>query len=230
MKRIPYTLLNETYLKSIYGCDKDGIITVPTASPNNCGNRCVIKIKIKNGKILGLSTDCSEDTADNPQIRSCLKGRSYLDTFLHQDRLLYPMKRVGKRGEGKFERISWEEAITTIATEMTRIKNTYGPQARYCNYATGYEMCAAIPSVMIRRLMALDGGYLGYYNNYSCSPSSLSAKLMYGSVYTGNSRNDYVNSKLIILWGYNPAETNCGGNTMYALHQAKNLISLHVPF
>lgn len=221
MYKIPYQLLDETKLARLFGRDKEGVITVPTASHNNCGGRCVIKIHLKNGKILDLSTDSCEDTPDHLQVRSCLRGHSYLDTFLHKDRLLYPMKRIGKRGEGRFKRISWEEAVSVIADEMTRIKHTYGPQARYCNYATGYEMCAASPSVMVRRLLALNGGYLGYYNNYSCSPSSLSASLIYGTDQTGNSRNDYVNSKLILLWGANPAETFCGGNTMYHLLMAK---------
>lgn len=221
MNQIPYQLLDESALKQKFGCDKHGIITVPTASHNNCGSRCVIRLRIQNGKIIGLSTDSCKDSSMNPQIRSCVRGHSYLDTFLSPERILYPMKRVGKRGEGRFMRISWGEAIHTIAHEMTRIKETYGPQARYCNYATGYEMCAASPSVMIRRLLAMDGGYLGYYNNYSCSPSALSARLMYGTIFTGNSRNDYVNSKLILLWGFNPAETFGGGNTMHCLLQAK---------
>ncbi len=219
--QLPYRLIDEAILEQQFSRDQDGFLIVPTASHNNCGSRCVIRLKIKDGKIRELSTDSCEDTGENPQIRSCLRGHSYLDTFLHKDRILYPMMRTGKRGEGKFRRISWEEATSFLAGEMTRIKETYGPQARYCNYATGYEMCAASPSVMARRLLALDGGYLGYYNNYSCSSSGLAAELMYGTWNTGNSRNDYVNSKLILLWGFNPAETFCGGNTMYALRKAK---------
>ncbi len=220
-KYLPYRLLDEALLARTFGRQKDGSVIVPTASHNNCGSRCVIRIHIKDGNITGLSTDSCTDTPQNPQIRACLKGRSYLDTFLSPERILYPMKRAGKRGQGRFTRISWEEAISTIASEMTRIKQAYGPAARYCNYATGYEMCAASPSVMIRRLLALDGGYLGYYNNYSCSASDKAAKLMYGTNFTGNSRSDYVNSRLIILWGANPAETFCGGNTMYSLLAAK---------
>lgn len=219
--RLPYELFDESILEQQFSRDRDGYLIVPTASHNNCGSRCVIRLKIKDGIIRELSTDSCEDTMEHPQIRSCLRGHSYLDTFLNKDRILYPMKRIGKRGEGKFQRISWEEATSFIAEELTRVKKTYGPEARYCNYATGYEMCAASPSVMARRLLALDGGYLGYYNNYSCSPSALSAELMYGTWNTGNSRNDYVNSKLILLWGFNPAETFCGGNTMYALRKAK---------
>lgn len=218
---LPYKLLDESLLAHTFGRQEDGSIIVPTASHNNCGSRCVIRIHIRDGKIIGLSTDSCEDSPENPQIRACLKGHSYLETFLSRERILYPMKRVGKRGEGRFARISWEEAVSAIASEMTRIKDAYGPGARYCNYATGYEMCAASPSVMIRRLLALDGGYLGYYNNYSCSASAKAAELMYGTCFTGNSRSDYVHSRLIILWGANPAETFCGGNTMYSLLAAK---------
>ena len=57
MNHISYQLLDEANLKEIFGCDEYGMITVPTASHNNCGSRCVIKLHIQNGKISGLSTD-----------------------------------------------------------------------------------------------------------------------------------------------------------------------------
>ena len=103
-KYLPYRLLDEALLARTFGRQKDGSVIVPTASHNNCGSRCVIRLKIKDGKIRELSTDSCEDTGENPQIRSCLRGHSYLDTFLHKDRSLYPMMRIGKRGEGKFRR------------------------------------------------------------------------------------------------------------------------------
>ncbi len=53
------------------------------------------------------------------------------------DRLKYPMKRVGARGEGKFERISWEEAYDIIATNMQRLIKEYGNESIYLNYGTG---------------------------------------------------------------------------------------------
>lgn len=218
---IDYELLDWEYLKKRYGMDENGIITVPTASPNNCEGRCILKIQLKGGKIKGIITDDAPETQSCPQIRACIRGRHYLDTFLHKDRLLYPMKRVGKRGEGKFERISWEEALDTIARENCRIRDTYGPASRYVNYATGYEMCSAVPAYMMRRLLNLDGGFLRYYNNYSNSPSTVATKLMYGTDETGNTPEDYENSKLILLWGHNPAETLCGGNFNYYLKRAK---------
>lgn len=218
---IDYKLLDWEYLKKQYGEDENGVITVPTASLNNCAGRCVVKVQLKDGKIQGIITDEAPDMESCPQIRACVRGRHYLDTFLHKDRLLYPMKRIGKRGEGKFERISWEEALTIIARETVRIRDTYGPSSRYVNYATGYEMCAAVPPYMMRRLLSLDGGFLGYYNNYSNSPSTTATMMMYGMDETGNTPEDYKNSKLIILWSHNPAETICGGNFNYYLKKAK---------
>lgn len=218
---IAHRLLDWEQLKNSYGMDENGVITVPTASPNNCAGRCVVKVQLKDGKIKGIVTDEAPDTEHCPAIRACVKGRHYLDTFLHKDRLLYPMKRVGKRGEGKFVRITWEEALDTIAQENNRIRDTYGPASRYVNYATGYEMCTAVPPYMMRRLLNLDGGYLRYYNNYSNSPSTTATKLIYGTDETGNTPEDYENSKLILLWSHNPAETICGGNLNYYLKKAK---------
>lgn len=218
----PYTIAGYERLKKIYGVDSDGITTVPTASNGNCGGRCVVNVRIKDGRLLELITDDQPETPGTLQIRSCLRGQHYLHTFLNQERLLYPMKRTGKRGEGKFKRISWDEALDWLALENSRIKETYGPASRYCNYATGYEQCSASPLSMIKRLLSLDGGYLGYYNNYSNSPSKTATTLTYGTPNSGSSPDSYLYSKLIILWGFNPAETLCGGNYNYYLKKAKD--------
>ena len=53
-----------------------------------------------------------------PVMRACVRGRAYRKFVYHPDRLKYPMKRTGKRGEGKFERITWDEATTLIANQL----------------------------------------------------------------------------------------------------------------
>ena len=138
---------------------------VPTTGTNNCGGRCVIKAYVKDDIIVEIGTDEEEENPKRPQLRACVRGRGYRNTFLHPDRLKYPMKRVGKRGEGKFQRISWEEAIETIASETKRIKKEYGPGSRYVNYAWGYSGVLH-PMRLGKRLLALDGGYLDFYNSY----------------------------------------------------------------
>ena len=69
-KYLPYRLLDEALLARTFGRQKDGSVIVPTASHNNCGSRCVIRIHIKDGNITGLSTDSCTDTPQNPQIRA----------------------------------------------------------------------------------------------------------------------------------------------------------------
>ena len=62
-------------------------------------------------------------------MRASLRGRSYRSRLYSPERLLYPMKRVGKRGEAKFKRISWDQALTEIAERMVHLRDTYGPTA-----------------------------------------------------------------------------------------------------
>lgn len=198
---------------------EEGVTVIPTAGTNNCGGRCVIKAHVKDGVVIRLTTDEESDDPKTPQIRACVRGRAYRQTYFHPDRLKYPMKRVGKRGEGKFERISWEEAIDTIASETKRIKEKYGPASRYVNYAWGYN--ATIHAMnLAKRLMALDGGFLDFYNTYSTAATATATPYTYGTGSAGNTPDDWVNSKLIILWGHNPAET-IFGTTMYHLRRAK---------
>lgn len=196
------------------------VTIVPSACGHNCGGRCVLKAHVKDGKIIRITTDTEPDEPDAPQLRACLRGRSYRTRVYHPDRLKYPMKRVGKRGEGKFERITWDEALDTIAREIERIKSKYGNEAFFFTYGTGNSGRLSEGACM-RRLMGMLGGYLGYYNNYSNSANTAGCNYTVGTENCASSREDLVNSKLIILWGLNPAETIFGTNTTYYLKRAK---------
>lgn len=193
---------------------------INTVGRNNCGGRCVIRVHMRDGMIEKLSTETAESTAGEYPLCACVRGLNYHKTFLGADRLKYPMKRVGERGEGKFERISWAEAVDTIAAEWKRIRDTYGPASRYVNYATG-DASVFRGCDLAKRLLALDGGYLGFYNSYSSACIARATELMYGTVESGNPPEDLVNARLIILWGHNPAETRFDCETMYYLQQAK---------
>ncbi len=193
---------------------------ITTTGLNNCGGRCLIHAHVRDGEIVKLTTDTTAEADDNVPLCACAKGLNYHKTFLSKDRLLYPMKRVGERGEGKFERISWEEAVDTIAREWVRIRDTYGPASRYVNYATGMSGLLD-PNAMAKRLLALDGGYLERYNSYSSACMSQATNLMYGTRVTGNSLDSWLDSELIILWGHNPADTKFDSATMHYLKKAK---------
>jgi len=193
---------------------------VHTTGRNNCGGRCIIHAHVRDGKIEKLTTDTVQAAGDEVPLCACVRGMNYHKTFLGDDRLRYPMKRVGERGEGKFERISWEEAVDIIAGEWIRIRDTYGPGSRYVNYATGVSALLR-GNHMAKRLLSLDGGFLDSYNSYSTACIRPATELMYGTTQTGQDPADWLNSRLIILWGHNPEETKFDSVTMYYLKQAR---------
>lgn len=200
-------------------CNKE-IRIIPTTGRNNCGGRCVIHAHVKDGRIIKLTTDTKEAAGDSVPLCACARGLNYHKTFLGEDRLRYPMKRVGQRGEGRFERISWEEAVDIISSEWVRIRDAYGPGSRYVNYATGISALLR-GNKLAKRLLSLDGGFLDYYNSYSTACIRQATELMYGTGETGNGPEDWLNSNLIILWGHNPAETKFDSVTMYYLKKAR---------
>ena len=201
--------------------EANGCRVVHTMGRNNCGGRCIIHAHVRDGKIEKLTTDTAETAGECVPLTACVRGMNYHKTFLGGDRLRYPMKRVGRRGEGKFQRISWEEATDTIAREWVRIRDTYGVGSRYVNYATGISAMIS-GSGLAKRLLKLDGGYLDYYNSYSTACITQATNLMYGTAETGNNLADWLNSRLIILWGHNPAETKFDCETMYYLRKARD--------
>jgi anaerobic dimethyl sulfoxide reductase subunit A len=178
---------------------------VSTCSVTNCGGRCVIKAHVQDGVVVRISTDTNDDISV-PDLRACVRGRSYRTMLYHPDRLKYPMKRVGKRGEGKFERISWEEAVDTIAKEMKRIGDKYGPESRYNNYATGQCWGLHGGSTAVRKLLSLTGGFLNRRNDYSSGAGNVATPYTYGTNDSGSSFDTLLHSKYIILWGQNPSE------------------------
>jgi anaerobic dimethyl sulfoxide reductase subunit A len=192
-----------------------------TCSINNCGGRCVIKAHVRDGVVVRVSTDTNPDDPMAPQMRACVRGRGYRKMLYHPDRLKYPMKRVGKRGEGKFERITWDEAIETIASEMKRIGETYGPQSRYVNYASGQSWGLFGGRNMARKLLAMTGGYLNYRNDYSSGCGNVATPYTYGTNNSGSSFDNFQHSKYIILWGHNPSENIFSTPYTHFLLQAK---------
>ncbi len=190
---------------------------VNTAGRNNCGGKCIIRATVQEGCLLNIATDSSENF---PQIRACIRGRGYRKTYMNGKRLRYPMQRIGERGEGRFRRISWEEAADIVAAEWVRIRDAYGPGSRYINYGTGISAVLR-PDNAIKRLFNLDGGCLGRYNSYSSACTRYITPYIYGDIYSANSLADVLNTKLLILWGHNPTETIFGSERNYYLAKAR---------
>ncbi|HEA4483961.1 TPA: molybdopterin-dependent oxidoreductase [Escherichia coli] len=192
----------------------------------NCGSRCALRLHVKDNEVTWVETDnTGSDEYGNHQVRACLRGRSIRRRINHPDRLNYPMKRVGKRGEGKFERISWDEALDTIASSLKKTVKQYGNEAVYIQYSSGIvggNMTRSSPSASaVKRLMNCYGGSLNQYGSYSTAQISCAMPYTYGSN-DGNSTTDIENSKLVVMFGNNPAETRMsGGGITYLLEKAR---------
>lgn len=189
----------------------------------NCGSRCPIRLQVKNGVVVGVKEDNTDGGSPGTrQIRACLRGRGLRKWIYSPERLLFPMKRTGKRGEGKFTRISWNKAFDLIASKLRHIIDRYGNEAIYRHYGTGNLGGVVSHHNQIERLMNILGGKLNYHNSYSTAQIFHAMTYLYGKNGTGNYISDIVNSKLVVFFGNNPAETRMsGGGTVRDLVLAK---------
>ncbi len=212
----------------------DDLTTVVTSCDHNCGSRHMLVAHKKGDVIVRLSTDDGRyqeggkfglDTEQVPQLRACLRGRSYRSRLYSPERLLYPMMRVGERGEGKFKRVSWDEALDHVAKKMVELKQKYGPTAILDQAYAGTSYGVLHKSDQIEGLLARFLGMFGCRTNSWSVPSyqgtTFSSRMTFGTITDGNEDDAFAHSKLIIMWGWNPAYTFHGGNTFYYMRLAK---------
>ncbi|MEJ1296161.1 MAG: molybdopterin-dependent oxidoreductase [Candidatus Sedimenticola sp. (ex Thyasira tokunagai)] len=216
-----------------YPTDND-LETVVTSCAHNCGSRHMLVAHKKGDVVVRLSSDdgryqrdgyYGKDTNLEPQLRACLRGRSYRQRIYSAERLLHPMMRVGKRGEGKFKRVSWDKALNHITNEMHRLKDTYGPTAILDQSYAGASYGVLHKSDQIEGLLARFLGIFGCRTNSWSVPSyqgtTTSSRWTFGTIEDGNEDDAFADSKLIIMWGWNPAYTFHGGNTVMYMRMAK---------
>jgi len=196
----------------------------------NCGSRCPLRLNVVGEVITRVDPDNTGDhNLGTQQIRACVRGRSIRQRIYNPDRLKKPMKRVGKRGEGKWAEISWDEAFTTIADNLKRLTKEHGNESIYINYGTGVlgaTVARSWPTTAspVARLMNCIGGSLMQYNDYSAANIEAAVDFHYGGWQGSNSNDDTINSKLVLMFGNNPHETRMsGGGETFVTQTAKKL-------
>ncbi len=168
----------------------------------DCPDACSLLIDITDGKGSRL-----RGNPDHPVTRGFLCGKvaRYLEREYSRDRLLYPQKRAGAKGEGKFERISWDEALDTIAARLRAIADEYGPEA-ILPYSYAGTMGLLNGGGMDRRFFhRLGASRLDRTICASAGGAGLTATL--GFKY-GTEPEQFRHSKLIIAWGAIVLATN----------------------
>ncbi|MCT9934066.1 molybdopterin oxidoreductase family protein [Planotetraspora sp. A-T 1434] len=111
-----------------------GELRVLGACPLDCPDTCSWEVTVKDGEAVGL-----RGNKDHPYTRGalCVKVNRYLEHTRAADRILHPLKRVGPKGSGRFERISWDEALSTISDRLTEIVREHGGEAIWPYQGTG---------------------------------------------------------------------------------------------
>lgn len=188
---------------------------ITTICNSHCGGCCMLKVHVKGGMITRIETDDGEE----PQLRACLKGRAYRQRVYAPDRLLYPLRRVGERGEGKFERIPWDIALETVAKELVRVRDTYGPEAIFMQTSAG-DIVSLHGPLPLMKVLSLMGGFSTSWGLFSFEQGVFGELATLGTL-DGNGRDDILNSRLIILWACDPANTVAHTNTIWYLAQAR---------
>ena len=172
------------------------------ACPHDCPDTCAMIYEVEDEKLISV-----KGNKDHPMTRGtlCVKVKDYEKRHYHPDRLLYPHKRVGKKGEKKFERISWKEAIDTIHSKWVKIIDEYGPQAILPFSYLGNQGL----------VHGLNGGD-SFFNKLGatvcertfCGEGSCTAWLSTIGPTAGVDPESYIHSKYIVIWACNSVSTN----------------------
>ena len=163
-------------------------------------SQCRMKASIKEGKLLkigGVLTD--------PESKGelTLRGKHMKEIIYASDRILHPLRRVGKRGEDRWERVSWDEALNTITKKLNETKGKYGAESIDFHY--GHYHSGDVSSYLVR-LANLIGTPNVSTPNHVCHVPRIFIQFYFdfGVVVPP----DVAHTKCIILWGGNPENTN----------------------
>jgi anaerobic dimethyl sulfoxide reductase subunit A len=163
-----------------------------------CTAVCPLKVTVKDERIIHIR--------NHPEYFCCLQGLAQRAMVYDPARLQYPMKRVGERGEGKFERISWDEAIDLYAAKINEIGGAYGNDAILFYSVRGTMGLARLAAKT--RFVNVLGGMATIWGSLCISNKFNAAPMMYGTMNTESDLDTIKDSKIAILWGYGFADTN----------------------
>jgi molybdopterin-containing oxidoreductase family molybdopterin binding subunit len=183
---------------------------VRTVCDPNChaSPRCGITAHVENGRIVKIEPGSFPFPEYDRRI--CAMGMARLEQQYHKDRLRHPLKRVGPRGDGRWQRIAWDEAFDFLASRLRRIADEFG--SRSLAFFAGSGAAGVLTRGSAQRFAAAVGGTAHRAGGVDYGvPKGL--EYMFGvpaSTYFrpgGHEFADAVNSRMILLWGGNPADT-----------------------
>ncbi len=176
---------------------------IHAACPHDCPDTCAMLVEVKDGRAERVSGDPS-----HPPTRGflCTKVTRYLERVYNPDRLLYPMRRAGAKGEGRFERITWDEALDEIASRFSEIADSEDGPESILPYSYGGTMGVVNGSSMDRRFFHRLGASL--LARTICSAAGGDAMIYTLGAKMGTDVENFHLARFIVLWGTNTLSSN----------------------
>src|SRR6204780_4406936 len=169
--------------------------------PHDCPSACALDIEVIDNSTIGRVRGSKLQTYTAGVI--CAKVARYAKRIHHPDRLLYPQRRVGAKGSGKFARISWDEALDEIAVRFNAAEREFGAQSVWPYYYAG--TMGLVMRDGINRLANVKK-YSRFYSTICVTPARVGFAAGTGSVAGADPREMAV-SDLVVIWGTNPVNT-----------------------
>jgi anaerobic selenocysteine-containing dehydrogenase len=185
----------------IIGMPAEGAKGIPVVSDVDAHSQYRMRVIVEGGKVIEVRGDPTDPEGKG---ELTLRGKHIKELLYAPDRLTFPMKRVGEKGEGKWERISWDEALTTIANRLNEVKQLYGPEA--IDFHHGHYHSGDILRTYLPRLANLIGSPNITNVSHVCHLPRvfLEFNIDFGAVF----QPDLPDTRCLLLWGGNPGVTN----------------------
>ncbi len=199
-----------------------GAETVIRSSCRMCHGGCGVRVHVREGRAVRVEGDprCLTNLG-----YLCAKGKASVAYTYHPDRLLHPLRRTGARGEGRWERITWDAALDAVAGELDRVRRTHGPEyvAKACG--TGREWNTFGERFFNAFGVSLNVGRspLCYFLRVTTSRLTLGTRIPVGDFYGFGAALP----RCVLVWGndpFNSADGMIGSRLLPALRQGAALI------
>jgi len=179
-----------------------GRFVVRGACPHDCPDTCAMLVTVEDGRAVEV-----RGAPDHPPTHGtlCTKVARYLERTYATDRVLHPMRRIGRKGEGRFARISWDEALDTIAGRFREIAEAHGPEA-ILPYSYAGNMGLLQYASMDRRFFHRLGATL--LDRTICASAGKAGWVSVVGAAMGMDVERFAESKLILIWGSNAIASN----------------------
>lgn len=176
--------------------------TLPSACPLDCPDACSLEVVVADGRVTRV-----EGARDRNPVTAgfiCSKVRKLPELLHAPERLLHPARRIGSKGSGRFERLSWDQALDDIAAKLLAVRERLGGEAILpYSYggSNGLLSQDTTDALLFRRL-----GASRLARTVCAAPSGRAATGLYGKM-EGVALDDYRHARLIVVWGCNPSAT-----------------------